>query len=110
MPASPVVLALPERASLADAGGLLADLLRSLSPPRTVRIATQGVQDVSLAILQVLVAAHRQAAAAGARLEVSAAPGSAVAEALALHALGQDSGIVIDSGLWTAASAAEARP
>ncbi|WP_145110393.1 STAS domain-containing protein [Cereibacter sediminicola] len=109
MPASPVVLALPERASLADAGGLVADLLRSLSSPLTVRIETEGARDVSLATLQVLVAAHRHAAAAGARLEVSAAPGSAVAEALALHALGQDSGIVIDNGLWTGVSGAEAR-
>ncbi|ODM41555.1 STAS domain-containing protein [Cereibacter johrii] len=100
MSAPPVSLSLPDRAGLPQAGPLAADLAQALAGPGPVRLDTAPAQDVGLAVLQLLVAAHRQAAAAGVRLEIAVPAGSAMETAMKLHGL-SDAGLVGADGLWT---------
>ncbi|MEA5161661.1 STAS domain-containing protein [Cereibacter johrii] len=100
MSAPPVSLSLPDRAGLPQAGPLAADLAQALAGPGPVRLDTAPAQEVGLAVLQLLVAAHRQAAAAGVRLEIAVPAGSPMETAMKLHGLA-DAGLIGADGLWT---------
>ncbi|MGP3695990.1 STAS domain-containing protein [Rhodobacter sp. NSM] len=100
MPASHTLVSLPPRAGLREAGPLAAELAGAIATLRPIRIKTDEVEDVGLPIVQLLVAAHRQARAAGVRIEVPVSAGSPMAEALAVHGLGPGSGLVIADDLW----------
>ncbi|SNX74884.1 hypothetical protein SAMN05878503_12727 [Cereibacter ovatus] len=98
-----VLVVLPERAGLPEAGPLAADLARALADSRPVRVETTATKEIGLPILQLLVAAHREAAGQGTRLEVTVAAGSALARSLDAHAM-TAAGLRIEAGLWTGLS------
>lgn len=108
MPAEPVLVVLPERAGLPEAAPLAGDLARALATCRPIRVDTASAQEVGLPILQLLVAAHRQAAHQGVRLDVTVPEGSALSATIAAHGFdGHRSRLRIEGGLWTGLRTAE---
>lgn len=108
MPADPVLVVLPERAGLPEAAPLADDLARAFATSRPIRVETAPAQEVGLPILQLLVAAHRQAAREGIRLDVTVPDGSGLSTAIAAHGLaGRGSRLRIEAGLWTGLDATE---
>ena len=102
MPAEPVLVTLPERAGLPEAPSLARDLASALATSRPIRVETSHAREVGLPILQLLVAAHRQAARDGLRFDVTVPAGGALAETIAAHGLAaQSSPVTIAAGLWT---------
>ena len=109
MSSPPVIVVLPERAGLPETGPLAAELSRAFSSSATVRVETADTQEITLPVIQVLIAAHRSAQECGARLEVAVPEGSAIAKSLAAHVLdGAPSSIRTESGVWTGIMTTEA--
>ncbi|MCE6961511.1 STAS domain-containing protein [Cereibacter sphaeroides] len=110
MPAEPVLVTLPERAGLPEAPSLARDLASALATSQPVRVETAPAREIGLPILQLLLAAHRQAARDGLRFDVTVPPGGALAETMAAHGLAaQASPVTIAAGLWTGLEPAGAR-
>lgn len=104
VPADPLVLALPEQAGLHHAADLMATLSEALARNGPLRIDSSAVRQVDLATLQILVAAHRQAARDGIPLEVSVPAGGLLATALADYGFlaAADARLAITDETWTA--------
>lgn len=106
-PAEPSVLPLPEQAGLSQAAVLAATLAEALARNGPLRVDSAAAQQVDLSTLQILVAAHRQAAAAGLPFEVTVPEGGALATALADYGFlaATDCRLVLAGDTWTAVQA-----
>ena len=107
MPSEPVLVVLPERAGLPEVGPLAADLARALAASAPVVIETATATEVTLPMVQLLLAAHRQAAAQGTTVDVELVEGSALAVCLDAHGLGP-AALRIEGDRWTGLAEAAA--
>lgn len=93
---------------LNDLAALRKALLGLLSTDAPLHIETEALTQASLPLVQVLIAAHLAAQAAGKRLEITCPPGGALAQALERMGFGSapDTHLRIENGRWVALGAA----
>jgi anti-anti-sigma regulatory factor len=103
MSASPQVLTLPASSSIHQAEPLAAQILGALAQAGAVQIDTAAVENLDLAVVQILVAAHRQADRMGRPLSVALPEGSVFTAAMADFGILDPVGarVVVQAGQWT---------
>lgn len=102
-PAVPLVLPLPADAGILTASSLATSISDALAQGRPVKIDSSAAETVDLSTLQILVAAHRQAARDRIPLDVTVPPGGKLAAALETYGFlaSADARLVLVDGSWT---------
>ncbi|WP_050786834.1 STAS domain-containing protein [Rhodobacter ferrooxidans] len=96
-------MTLPADANIHQAEPLAAQILAALGQVAPLQIDTAAVESLDLAVVQILVAAHRQANRMGKRMSVALPEGSAFATALADFGIlnPANAQITVQDGFWT---------
>lgn len=87
--------------TIREAEGLALRLREALAAHDGVRVETQAVSAADVAVLQVMVAAHRTARRDGRTLSIEAASGGALEAALQAGGLAAPGVIRLEAGAWT---------